>query len=54
MIMRRDDERVFFGVGSHNKYMRKDDKESELQMPPIYLQACDMKHVTSKCTYSFK
>jgi len=50
--MKRDDKSVFFDAGSHNKYVRKDD-ECELQMPPIYLQACDIKHGTSKCTYSF-
>jgi len=52
IIMKRDDKSVFFDAGSHNKYVRKDD-ECELQMPPIYLQACDIKHGTSKCTYSF-
>jgi hypothetical protein len=51
MIMKRDDESVFFDAGSHNKYVKRDTKECELQMPPIiYLQACDMKHVASKCT----
>jgi len=53
-IMKRDDESVFFDAGSHNKYVRRDGKEYELQRPPIiYLQACDMKHITSKCTYSY-
>jgi len=42
-----------FDAGSHNKYVRGDDKEFELQMPPIYLQAGGTNHITSKCTYSF-
>jgi hypothetical protein len=52
--MKRGEESVFFAAGSHNKYVRRDDKEFELQIPPvIYLQAGGMKQVTSKCTYNF-
>jgi hypothetical protein len=52
-IMKRGEESVFFDAGSHNKYVRMDNKEFELQMPHIiYSQAGGMKHVTSKCTYS--
>jgi len=52
--MKRGEESIFFDSGSHNKYVRRDNKECELQMPPIiYSQAGGMKHVTSKCTYNF-
>jgi hypothetical protein len=36
-------------IGFHYKNVRRDNKECELQMPPIiYLQVSGMKHVTSK------